>query len=164
MENKKIAEILSPVGSEEMLFAAVRSGADAVYLGAKEFNARRNAANFSDEQLKGAIEYCHIRGVKVYLTLNIILSDDELLDAYSLAQRAYNYGVDAIITPDIGLIALLKKHLPELPVHASTQMTVHTASAIPFLKDLGIKRVVLSRELSEKAIKEITDAAHKENI
>ncbi|MBR5011850.1 MAG: U32 family peptidase, partial [Clostridia bacterium] len=164
MENKKIAEILSPVGSEEMLFAAVRSGADAVYLGAKEFNARRNAANFSDEQLKGAIEYCHIRGVKVYLTLNIILSDDELLDAFSLAQRAYNYGVDAIITADIGLIALLKKHLPELPVHASTQMTVHTASAIPFLKDLGIKRVVLSRELSEKAIKEITDAAHKENI
>ncbi|MBE6797363.1 MAG: U32 family peptidase [Ruminococcaceae bacterium] len=164
MENKKIAEILSPVGSEEMLFAAVRSGADAVYLGAKEFNARRNAANFSDEQLKGAIEYCHIRGVKVYLTLNIILSDDELLDAFSLAQRAYNYGVDAIIAADVGLISLLKEHLPELPVHASTQMTVHTASAIPFLKDLGIKRVVLSRELSEKSIKEITDAAHKENI
>ena len=164
MKKTKTAEILSPVGSEEMLYAAVRSGADAVYLGAKEFNARRNAANFSDEELKSAIEYCHIRGVKVYLTLNIILSDDELFDAFCLARQAYNYGCDAIITADVGLISLLKEYLPEFSVHASTQMTVHTASAIPFLKNLGIKRVVLARELDQKTIKEITEAAHKENI
>ncbi|MBO5726343.1 MAG: U32 family peptidase, partial [Clostridia bacterium] len=164
MSVKSLPEILSPVGSKEMLVAAVRSGADAVYLGAKEFNARRNADNFGELDLKEAIEYCHIRGVKVFLTLNIILSDDELSNAFDLAKKAYLYGVDAVIVADIGLITLLNKHLPDLTLHASTQMTVHTASAIPFLEKLGIKRVVLARELNKQTIKEICDAAHKENI
>lgn len=164
MNITRMPEILAPVGSKEMLIAAVRSGADAVYLGAKEFNARRNADNFGELDLKEAIEYCHIRGVKVFLTLNIILSDNELAGAFELAKKAYLFGVDAVIVADIGLISLLNKHLPNLALHASTQMTVHTASAIPFIKKLGIKRVVLARELSKETIKEICVAAHKEDV
>ncbi len=157
-------EILCPVGNKEMLTAAVRSGADAVYLGAEHFNARRNAENFTNDDLADAIKYCHIRGVKVYLTLNIILSNSELNDALQLAHTAYINGIDAVIVADLGLIRLLNRHLPELPLHASTQMTVHTPSAIPFLKRLGIKRVVLARELNRNTIEEICTAAHNENI
>ncbi len=164
MNIERLPEILSPVGNKEMLIAAVRSGADAVYLGAKNFNARRNADNFGEFDLKQAIEYCHIRGVKVFLTLNIILSDDELQGAFETAKKAYLFGVDAVITADIGLMRLLKQHLPHLPLHASTQMTVHSPSAIPFIKKLGVKRVVLARELCRGKIKEICDTAHKENI
>lgn len=163
-EKRQSAEILAPVGNRDMCIAAVRSGADAVYLGAKDFNARRNADNFGEIDLKEAIEYCHIRGVKVFLTLNIILSDDELMGAFNTAVTAYNYGVDAVIVTDLGLIKLLHENLPELPLHASTQMTVHTPAAIPFLKELGIKRVVLSRELGEEAIREICAEAHKGGI
>ena len=164
MNITRMPEILAPVGSKEMLIADVISGADAVYLGDKEFNARINADNFGELDLKEAIEYCHIRGVKVFLTLNIILSDNELIDAFELAKKAYLFGVDAVIVADIGLISLLNKHLPNLALHASTQMTVHTASAIPFIKKLGIKRVVLARELSKETIKEICVAAHKEGV
>ena len=141
-------EILAPVGNSEMLEAAVRSGADAVYLGAKQFSARRNAENFDGEELKRAVEYCHVRGVKVYLTLNIIIKDNELTDAFSLAKTAYLCGIDGIIVQDLGLCALLKKYLPKLPLHASTQMSVHSVSALPVLKMLGFKRVVVSREMS----------------
>ena len=118
-------EILSPVGSLEMLEAAVKSGADAVYLGAKDFSARRNAQNFTKEEIKKAVEYCHIRGVKVYLTLNILLKDEELEKAFLLARDAYNMGIDGIIVQDLGFAKILKDYLPELPLHASTQMSVH---------------------------------------
>ena len=141
-------EILSPAGNTEMLTAAVRSGADAVYLGAKEFSARRNAANFDDDELKAAVEYCRIRGVKVYLTLNILIKDAELESAFRLAQRAYNYGINGIIIADMGLAAVLHRLLPALPLHASTQMTVHTPSALPLLKKAGFCRVVAGREMS----------------
>ncbi len=144
----KSFEILAPVGNSEMLEAAVRSDADAVYLGAKQFSARRNAENFDNDELKRAVEYCHIRGVKVYLTLNIIIKDDELTEAFCLAKTAYLCGIDGIIVQDLGLCALLKKYLPKLPLHASTQMSVHSASALPVLKRLGFKRVVVSREMS----------------
>ncbi|MEE0839136.1 MAG: peptidase U32, partial [Acutalibacteraceae bacterium] len=103
MINMNLPEILSPVGNEEMLTAAVRSGADAVYLGAKEFSARRNAENFDLEELKKAIEYCHIRGVRVYLTLNILIKDTEMESAFNLARDVYNAGVDGIIIQDLGL-------------------------------------------------------------
>ena len=96
-------EILSPVGNFSMLEAAVRSGADAVYLGLKDFSARRNAENFSKEELKAAIEYCHIRGVRVYLTLNILIKEDELQNAFNLAKFAYISGLDGIIIQDLGL-------------------------------------------------------------
>ena len=157
-------EVLSPVGNEDMLIAAVRSGADAVYLGAEHFNARRNAENFSDEKLKKAIQYCHIRGVKVFLTLNIVVSDKEIQTALSVAENAYKYGIDAIICADLGLIELLHRKMPSLPLHASTQMTVTNAAALPFLKSLGISRVVLPREMTNKQIRDFCIAARKNGI
>ena len=113
MANSKI-EVLSPVGNKEMLTAAVRSGADAVYLGARDFNARRSADNFDSQDLLEAIKYCHIRGVRVYLTLNTVLSDEEIKRALALAAKAYSLGIDAVIVQDLGLARLLKKHLPKL--------------------------------------------------
>ena len=146
-------EVLSPVGNGEMLVAACRAGADAVYLGAKEFSARRNAENFDDNALKEAVKYCHIRGVKVYLTLNIQIKDGELSSAVDLARRAYNYGVDGVIIADLGLAAILRRLIPELNLHASTQMTVHTPAALKILKNAGFTRVVAAREMSREELR-----------
>jgi len=143
-----VGEILSPVGSKEMLYAAVKSGADAVYLGAKDFSARRNAENFSVGELAEVCEYCHIRGVKIYLTLNILIKDNEFSDALNLAVECYNSGIDGIIIQDLGLARVLHQLLPELPLHASTQMSVHTPAALPILASLGFKQVVVAREMS----------------
>ena len=145
----KTCEILAPVGSMEMLVAAVRSGADAVYLGAKEFSARRNAENFGVVELKNAIEYCHTRGVKVYLTLNILIKEKELSSAFDLAKNAYNLGIDGIIIEDLGLAKILREKIPDLKLHASTQMSVHSVSALPILKEMGFVRVVAAREMSK---------------
>ena len=157
-------EILSPVGNEEMLKAAVLSGADAVYLGAKDFSARRNAENFDTTTLREAVKYCHIRGVKVYLTLNIILKDSELFLALKTATDAYNAGIDGIIVADLGIAKILKEQLPLLPLHASTQLSVHSPSALKPLKDLGFSRVVVAREMSYKGLQEICDEAKKLDI
>ena len=146
----KTPEILAPVGSFDMLESAVRCGADAVYLGAKEFSARQNAENFGTLELKNAIDYCHIRGVKVYLTLNILIKENELESAFELAKTAYNSGIDAVIIEDLGLAKILREKLPELPLHASTQMSVHSPSALKILKEMGFSRVVVAREMSEK--------------
>lgn len=162
-ENFK-GEILSPVGSWEMLEAAVKSGADAVYLGAKDFSARRNAQNFTNEELKKAVEYCHIRGVKVYLTLNILIKDSELESAFELAKNAYNSGIDGIIVQDLGLAKVLHDYLPELPLHASTQMSVHSISALPILSRLGFTQVVVAREMSLEDLTEFCKEAKKYNI
>ena len=145
----KTCEILAPVGSMEMLVAAVRSGADAVYLGAKEFSARRNAENFGVFELKNAIEYSHTRGVKAYLTLNILIKEKELSSAFDLAKNAYNLGIDGIIIEDLGLSRILREKIPDLKLHASTQMSVHSASALPILKEMGFVRVVAAREMSK---------------
>lgn len=142
-------EILSPAGNFSMLEAAVRTGADAVYLGLKDFSARRNAENFSKEELESAIEYCHIRGVRVYLALNTLIKDAELELAFSSAQFAYNKGIDGIIVQDLGLAKILSEKIPELELHASTQMSVHSPSALIPLKKLGFKQVVASREMSK---------------
>ncbi len=152
-------EVLAPVGNFNMLEAAVRSGADAVYLGSQDFNARRNAQNFTDSQLQEAIKYCHIRGVKVYLTLNIVLSDKELSLALVTAENAYRYGIDGVICADLGLVRCLRQKFPDLPLHASTQMTVTSPDALPLLQKLGISRVVLPREMSAEQIKEFCLAA-----
>ena len=146
------SEVLSPVGNKEMLTAAVRSGADAVYLGAKEFSARKNAENFDNSELETAVKYCHIRGVKVYLTLNTLIKDSELKAALTLAKTAYNLGADGIITEDLGLAFVLNRLLPELPLHASTQMSVHTPAALEILKKMGFCRVVAAREMSKKEL------------
>lgn len=157
-------EILAPVGNREMLTAAVFSGADAIYLGIDSFNARRNAENFTTESLKEAVEFCHIRGVKVYLTMNILISDKEMEEAVEKAVSAANCGIDAIITADIGFAKVIKKVLPNMSLHASTQMTVHSKAALPALKEMGFSRVVISREMSKEEIKEFCLEAKKENI
>lgn len=157
-------EVLSPVGNGEMLVAACRAGADAVYLGAKEFSARRNAENFDDDALKEAVKYCHIRGVKVYLTLNIQIKDSELASAVDLARRAYNYGIDGVIIADLGLAAVLHKSIPALPLHASTQMTVHTPAALKILKNAGFTRVVAAREMSREELRELCKKAKEFDI
>lgn len=144
-----------------MLTAAVRSGADAVYLGLRDFNARRNADNFGMTELGEAVKYCHIRGVRVYLALNTVLSDDEIKRAVSVAADAYRLGVDAVIVQDLGLAGELHRALPELPLHASTQLTAHSPSALPILKKLGFTQVVASREMSEKELAEFCAAARE---
>ncbi len=163
LENQK-GEILSPVGSKEMLYAAVRSGADAVYLGAKDFSARRNAENFDAFELSDVVKYCHIRNVKVYLTLNILIKDGEFSDAVALATNAYNAGVDGVIVQDLGLAEFLHNALPDLPLHASTQMSIHSPASLPLLKELGFKQVVVAREMPFEDLKNFCREAERFDI
>ena len=148
-------ELLSPVGDFECLKAAVQNGADAVYLGASAFSARARATNFDNNQLYEAICYAKLRNVKVHLALNTLLKNDEFNQAVNLAINAYNFGVDAIIVQDLGLASYLHKNHPEIPLHASTQMTVHNLDGVNQLEKAGFSRVVLSRELSLEEIQYI---------
>ena len=158
---KNKPEILAPAGSRAALEAAVRSGADAVYLGATEFNARRGAENFNEEQLQSAVGYCHIRGVKVYLTLNVLLKQNELRIGVEIAKAAQRAGVDGIIVQDLGLSRLIHTALPQLPLHASTQMSVTSAGALPLLKQLGFCRVVAAREMNARELSELCVEAQR---
>ena len=148
-------ELLAPAGSPEAVTAAVQSGADAVYLGYGNFNARRNAKNFSREDAAAAVSYCHLRGVKVYVTLNTLLTDRELPSVAKVAAEASDLGVDAVLVQDLGVLRTLRQTLPDLPLHASTQMSLHSLDGVKMAADLGLKRVVLSRELSRPAIEYI---------
>lgn len=148
-------DLLSPVGDFESLKAAVQNGADSVYFGANLFSARAFASNFDEQGLKKAIEYAKLRGVKTNLTLNTLIKDSEFLEALNLAKKAYEFGIDAIIVQDLGLGTKLIKLFPDLPIHASTQMTVHNLNGALELENLGFKRVVLSRELSTNEIEYI---------
>jgi len=154
-------DLLAPVGDFECLKAAVQNGADSVYFGADLFSARAFAHNFDMDELKQAIEYAKIRGVKTNLTLNILLKDSEFESAINLALKAYEFGIDAIIVQDLGLAMKLIKMLPDLPIHASTQMTIHNLNGALKLQELGFKRVVLARELS---MDEITHICKKTDI
>lgn len=145
-------EVLAPAGSPETLTAAVRCGAAAVYLGVGKFNARQAAHNFTPEELTRAVAYCHGRGVAVHLTLNTLLREDELSRAEETAAMAYAAGVDALIVQDVGLARRLRMWLPELPLHASTQLSCHTPAGVKLLRDAGFSRVVLSREMSREEI------------
>ncbi len=145
-------EVLSPAGSSDALVAAVQNGADAVYLGYGSFNARMNAKNFTAEQLRQCVSYCHIRGVKVYLTLNTLVRDRELKAAAQVIQEARQAGVDAILVQDLGILQLVRQMAPDMPIHASTQMSVHNLSGVKKAAALGISRVVLARELSRSQI------------
>lgn len=149
-------EILSPVGSFDTLYSAVYLGADAVYLGAEKFNARNGAKNFGWEELIEAVDFCHVRGVKVYLTLNTLIKDKEISSVLSLVKFACSIPVDALIIQDIGLINLIRSFAPEMRIHASTQMSVHTPSGAKLLYEQGFSRVVLARELSREQILEIS--------
>lgn len=146
------AEILAPAGGYDALVAAVRCGANAVYLGGKALNARRNASNFSDEELREAVAYCHARNVKVYLTLNTLVADSELETAYDAIECACNSHADALILQDIGLVSLVRQVCPDMPMHASTQMSVQSIEGVRELEKMGFARVVLPRELSESEI------------
>lgn len=151
----KKPELLSPVGDFECLKAAVQNGADSVYLGASSFNARARATNFDEETLKTAITYAKLRNVKVNLTLNTLIKNEEFDDAVKLAVYAHNIGVDAIIIQDLGLATYLKKHHPEINLHASTQMTVHNLNGVKQLETAGFSRIVLARELNIEQIEYI---------
>ena len=143
-------ELLSPAGSPEALRAAVQNGADAVYLGWGAYNARVRAKGFSDAEFQEAVVYCHLRGVRVFLTLNTLLTDGELPKALDQARAASRLGVDAVLVQDWGLFRLLRKTLPDLPVHASTQMSVFTGGGAALLWRDGCERIVLARECSRE--------------
>lgn len=143
-------ELLSPAGSPESLRAAVQNGAGAVYLGWGDFNARRNAKNFTDQEFSAALVYCHERGVRVFLTLNTLLTDRELPRALETARTACRLGVDAVLVQDWGLFELLRKSLPDLPLHASTQMSLFTTGGANEIAALGCERVVIARECSRE--------------
>ncbi len=155
----KSTELLAPAGDFAALRAAIGNGADAVYLGAGTFNARRNAPNFSAQELVEAIDFAHLRSVKVYLALNTLIADDEGDAAIELAALAYENGIDAVIVQDVGLAAVLHRILPDLPLHASTQMTIHDRAGLEAAARLGISRVILPRELSLAEIAEMTALA-----
>lgn len=155
--NNKI-EILAPAGGFDSVIAAVHSGADAVYIGSKQFSARASAHNFDDDGLRECVRYCHQRGVKVHLALNTLIFDEEMSDALALVKTAAKADIDALIIQDLGLATLIKKVVPDLPLHASTQLTVHSPYGARALYETGFERVVLSRELSLNEIKEIRDA------
>lgn len=155
MEQK--VELLAPAGDFDCVKAAVQNGANCIYLGGNTFSARASAKNFDDTSLKEAIEYCKIRGVKTNLTLNTLIKDNEFKDAFSLAKKAYEFGIDAIIVQDLGLGKLLIKNFPDFPIHASTQMSVHNLQGALKLQELGFSRIVLARELSIEEIEYICE-------
>ena len=150
-----MAEILAPCGSFESLNAALRCGADAVYLGAEKFSARQNAANFSDDELNQAVRDCHTRNVKVYLALNTLITDEQLEQCLEVIKFACKIGIDGLITQDLALIEIVKSCCPDLEIHSSTQMTIHTKRGTMQVKDWGFSRAVLSRELPLNIIEDI---------
>jgi len=155
-------ELLAPAGDWDAFLAAVENGADAVYLGGRFLNARQYAENFDDDQLKEALRYAHIRDSKIYLAMNTLISDSEMDEGLKYAEKAYLLGIDGIIVQDIGFAALLRKVLPDLDIHASTQMTIYNLDGVKALEKAGFKRIVLARELSVEEIKYITERSNAE--
>lgn len=151
---KKKVELLAPAGSIESFYAAVNSGADSVYLGGKLFNARSNSQNFDNEEMKHIIAYAHNKNVKVYVTLNIVLKDSEIIEALNYAMFLYENDVDAVIVQDIGMLYLIKKYIPNLPVNISTQAAVYDDYGVKFFENYDVQKVILAREMSLEQIKE----------
>ncbi|MBR4549918.1 MAG: U32 family peptidase [Oscillospiraceae bacterium] len=152
-------ELLSPAGSPEAVIAAVQNGADAIYLGLEGFNARRGAKNFNPEEFEKAMRYCRIRGCKVYVTLNTLVNDREIEDALASARLVSDLGADGIIIQDLGLIKVLRAALPDIPLHGSTQMSIHNLAGVEAAAQMGLTRAVLARELSFEQIRFITQNA-----
>ncbi len=155
-------ELLAPAGNYESLIAAVQSGADAVYISGKGFGARSFADNFDFDALEKAVDYCHIRGVKVYVTVNTLVSDSEISELCEYLRFLNNIGTDAIIVQDMGVVKLASEIVPQLPIHASTQMTVMNSEGVKALEQLSVKRVVLSREVSLENISQISKETNAE--
>jgi putative protease len=154
-------ELLSPAGSFEAFMAAINAGCDAVYLGGKKFGARAYANNFTNDEIKKALEIAHLNDVKVYYTANTIFKEKEIKDLLKQIEFLYEQGIDAIIIQDIGIYNIIKQNGLDLPLHGSTQMTVHSLSGTKYMEELGFERIVLSRELS---LKEISNIKNKANI
>ena len=153
----KDVELLAPVGSFEALKAAVQNGANAVYLGGKDFSARASANNFDRNELKEAVRYAHIRGVQVFVTANTLIKQNEIYDFIEYAKFLYDIDVDAVILQDVGMARLIKKELPDFEIHASTQMVAHSLEDVKYLESVGFDRVVLAREVNVEEIKYICD-------
>ena len=155
---KREIEILAPAGSYESLKAAIAAGADAVYVGGNRFGARAYANNFSEEELLEAIDYVHLHGKKIYLTVNTLLKEKELeRELYSYLLPYYRQGLDAVIVQDSGVLRFVREYFPSFPIHASTQMTITGADGARFMEEQGVERIVTARELSLKEIKEISE-------
>ena len=152
-------ELLSPAGSPEAVIAAVQNGADAIYMGLGNFNARRGAKNFTDEEFERSMRYCRIRGCKVYVKLNTLVNDREIAQAVESARLASQLGADGIIIQDLGLAYAIRQALPDIPLHASTQMSIHNLAGVEAAAEMGMTRAVLARELSLEQIKFITQHA-----
>ncbi len=157
MSYNKNMKILAPAGNFDSLKSAIFAGADEVYLGVNDFNARNNVNCFKLEELEKAVDFAHLYGVKAFLTLNVLFSNEELESAAKLAVYAYSVGIDAVIIQDVGLAEILSKNYPEIPLHASTQMGIHNLEGVNFLKPFNFKRVVLARETSLSEIKRIKE-------
>ncbi|MDP4089032.1 MAG: DUF3656 domain-containing protein [Bacillota bacterium] len=158
----KNIELLAPAGDMESLYAAVNNGCDAVYMGGSKFSARAFAKNFTVENIKEAVDYCHSYGVKVYITINTLIKEKEMKEVIEYIGELYNIGVDAVITQDLGLANVVIGNFEDLEVHASTQMSVHNKAASLLLDNMGFKRIVLARELSLGEIKEISEEVETE--
>ena len=152
-------ELLAPAGSFDALRAAVEAGADAVYLAGEKFGARAYAENFAGEQLLKAVEFAHLRGVSVHVTINTIIADSELEDFAAYIKFLRRANVDAFLVQDLGAASIAKQIAPEIPLHASTQMTIHNLEGVKALAELGFSRAVLSRELTLNEIKKICQAS-----
>ena len=155
-------ELLAPAGNMESLKMAIYNGANAVYLGIKQYNARNNIDGFTLDTLREAVDFAHLYDVRVYLALNILFKDDELQSALDVVVDANNIGVDAFIVQDLGLAYLIKQHYPSIELHASTQMAIHNLEGVRMLERLGFSRVVLARETSPEEIKRISDNSNME--
>ena len=149
-------ELLAPGGSMDSIYAAVQGGADAIYMGGTKFSARAYASNFGEKELIEAVKYCHMYNVKVYIAFNTLIKEEEFEEAIEYGKFLYKIGVDALITQDMGLFKRLKEEIPDIEIHASTQMSIHNGEGAQFLKDQGFHRIVLSRELSLEEIKYIS--------
>lgn len=154
---KPIMELLAPAGSFEAFKAAVENGADAIYLGGKSFSARASAANFDTEELRQAVRYAHERQVKIYVTVNILIADQEFSELFEALFSLFEAGVDAVILQDIGVAELIQSILPEIERHASTQMTINTSWGVRHIEGMGFQRVVLARETSSEEMKAISE-------
>ncbi|HMK53431.1 MAG TPA: DUF3656 domain-containing protein, partial [Methanobacteriaceae archaeon] len=155
MVTPRIPEILAPAGSMEALKAAVAAGADEIYLAGEKFGARHYANNFTKEEIKEGLSYCHLRGIKVYVTVNTLIKDDELSEVADYLFWLYQNGVDGIIVQDIGVASLAQDIVPQLPLHASTQMTLHNGEGVKWAADFGFKRVTLAREMKLSQIEKV---------
>lgn len=160
--DKSRIELLAPAGNLEALEIAVNNGADAVYLGGQKFNARINATNFDIPTIQRAVNYAHLRDCKVYVTINILIKDEEVREALEYVVKLYTIGVDAVIVQDIGLVYLVKKYIPNMAIHLSTQASIYNVSGTINALKMGVERVVLAREMSLEEIRECCKVAEIE--